>query len=866
MAGITFYTYIKSVSPPKGIYSQGVNTLKSVSEVFTLTDNFAIYGGYNFAKAKIKIIKPNGDTAETFTQDNPYSSSSDTQNYRNYRFPSVAVNFDTIGDWKVIYAVWATNESYNNASGQPLKATFTFSVIEQKRALAKWNIASMLDRVISVCEPLRAGEESRFFIDEEQNKIFKNIEAPEMSFSKSTLREVLQEIGKVVHGEPRLTPQKVNGKWKYRISYDLFTKPVKGTFIRQGLAEYASEYLDNYATDLDSNAENLVSQLDSDSGTIAEPYAGGFKSVRGNSSYAMLEESDLEFETQFNFYDSKTMQYEDNAIGAYLVEKADYETMSSYSEAYPYARCYAMYYEKGQKNVKGLFFKVDKSKYSAYKNYAIINILRQAKGDSGYTNNNYQDMSFNIEYTPIYSGRISQSKMYVGGNQLKTTQIINQSANLIETRYYGEMLKGNIAKMGNVEIKRSYRVPKQYMIPKTGQLYNKDYYVSSVVVEILPIGFNLTVGLTKDFNKLSQYIGISSDKRLSEVSQDEAYNRDLLYREYIVLGDKSGSDSNTILGDEAKQGIAKVFTTGSTDYRVNNVFIHGETYSDNDLSYFLLPVISSAFGNSVSFRAEFKNNYSAGSIVHKDSDNSAWYQDESAYGDFYGRLYYLCFYFQTQGRGKDYDWSSGKYLTFPKVDSDYLVQPNFMSCQHMVVRKDSKERLAVNFQVDFVSNREDLIIGSGIAKCSPLVSKASAGSSWNEYKTVLYILPRKISKFASNVVDLGLSDEEMSSILLNGGAMRHEVYCSSFDSGITISNNNKFYNSGESWVIAKQLVKTTTTDSEDEKGNIVVEKEYKGGEILLLCNTAFNKGDEFKTIYLNAKREVFNTDCWTDKR
>ena len=415
------------------------------------------------------------------------------------------------------------------------------------------------------------------------------------------------------------------------------------------------------------------------------------------------------------------------------------------------------------------------------------------------------------------------------------------------------------------------------MIPKTGQLYNKDYYVSSVVVEILPIGFNLTVGLTKDFNKLSQYIGISSDKRLSEVSQDEAYNRDLLYREYIVLGDKSGSDSNTILGDEAKQGIAKVFTTGSTDYRVNNVYIYGKTYNNNELSKFLLPVISSAFGNSVSFRAEFKNNYSAGSIVKKgdgeETDSkgnkntiTAYYQDESAYGDFYGRLYYLCFYFQTQGRGKDYDWSSGKYLTFPLVDSDYLVQPNFMSCQHMVVRKDSKERLAVNFQVDFVSNREDLIIGSGIAKCSPLVSKASAGSSWNEYKTVLYILPRKISKFASNVVDLGLSDAEMSSILLNGGAMRHEVYCSSFDSGITISNNNKFYNSGESWVIAKQLVKTTTTDSEDEKGNIVVEKEYKGGEILLLCNTAFNKGDEFKTIYLNAKREVFNTECWTDKR
>lgn len=137
--------------------------------------------------------------------------------------------------------------------------------------------------------------------------------------------------------------------------------------------------------------------------------------------------------------------------------------------------------------------------------------------------------------------------------------IYNQQSNVIESRYYGENLKGVIARIGNVEKSITYNLARLADIPKAGQMYNDDYYISRFPWSIRPTYIKCTIGLSKDFNRLSQYIGISSVKRFSEVSQNQAIERNLLFREYIVVGKEEDPDSDSLIGDNFLSAISNTF-------------------------------------------------------------------------------------------------------------------------------------------------------------------------------------------------------------------------------------------------------------------------------------------------------------------
>ncbi len=118
-----------------------------------------------------------------------------------------------------VYVV--TYELYDYANGQRQdflkKAVYTFAVVENKLPLKPWTISSVINRLLDLCEPIRRGESPRFRLQGVQanGSITENsladrldkIISPEFSFTKQTLRECLQEIGRAIHGEPRLTPK-----------------------------------------------------------------------------------------------------------------------------------------------------------------------------------------------------------------------------------------------------------------------------------------------------------------------------------------------------------------------------------------------------------------------------------------------------------------------------------------------------------------------------------------------------------------------------------------------------------------------------------------------------------------------------------
>ncbi len=533
---------------------------------------------------------------------------------------SADVNLDIVGTYQIKYSGKIQKHTVVDGFPYPTRdyaISFYIVVLENRLPLKKWTITDVINRTLDLAEPIRKGEKPRFRLNglradgtiiTEDNKQegevvgqaaqFDKILAPEMSFTKQTLRECLQDVGKVIHGEPRLTPKKDNDGWYYEVTYDMYASQEKSNiYTVPYIKNTVSQIIDSYTSYLDSNAENLVNQLDKYSGVIVEPYADGAKTLRAENTYVRIEDGNAVIATQYPVYSVDKLEYvyadgdgiKSLDITPWLFEKSVYDTqLKSYEEQYPYSKAYGIYYTQGSKNISGLFFKVDAAVLAAFKEYAIFNIIKQAGNNTAKLPNssNYPAMSFRVTYTPFYNARVGQTKAYYKDFIRPAALIYNQQSNVIESRYYGENLKGAVARLGTVEKSKTYLLAKLSQIPKAGQMFDKDYYISAVAVEFLPTIIKCTIGLSKDFNRLSAYIGISSVKRYSEISQTQAVERNTLYREYIVIGKKEAGDKDCLINDIFLFWVALTFFQGIESAvsglgRITNVCAWGTTYQGN---------------------------------------------------------------------------------------------------------------------------------------------------------------------------------------------------------------------------------------------------------------------------------------------
>lgn len=645
-----------------------------------------------------------------------------------------------------------------------------------------WNIATVIDRLLMIAEPLRRNDgAARFSLDSSIRSRLSAIEAPEFAFTTDTLREALNQIGGFIHAMPRLKrwyPTPVND-FQYVVSFDFY-----GGMEESSAASYpyvAESYgadIESYATKLDSQVNNLVNSMQDGSGTITEPYYDGYKTVRTETAYARISDSGMIIETQFPIYDVIAVKagilpgqtYEGGDITPYVFESADYSRMSSVMGTYPTSKMYAVYFVQGEKNIMGLDFKRPNAISEALEKYAIVNILRVTSGHNDFdmlTGNDpdpnaYAQLAFQVTYRPIWSARVQQTKSNISGILKPRALAYNQSANLIESRYYGENLKGTIARIGNVGRSRTFIGQKLSSIPKCGQLFDEDYYIAGVSVEWGVYDYKCTLALSKDFNRLSQYIGIDAQKRYYEVSEKAAYNRNINFTDYLVIGDSMGEADDTYFNNVS--GLYQIIFTFSSvaKSRITHVLASGYSNSDvtePDLPTMLLPVIACAFGNSMVFSFTYADNYSAGnqSVYNNissqtgEGDVTGYFQQGTAYADTYGRMEYLRWDMKRTTEAQDTlteQTRTGTALPqyVPMAMGDTVLTTG---SKPMWIKKDSREKISVNYQIEFVTNRKNLVIGSGFAKTCPLVYNRTSGGAQ------LWILPNKINKFAQTIDTAG---------------------------------------------------------------------------------------------------------------
>lgn len=880
------------------------------------------------------------------------------------------------GTYTVTYYYWITTI---NGAPKSVSVTFDILVVQNQHPLKKWTITDCINRILDLAEPIRSDENPRFILQGAENgtpykagsqaELFDKVLAPQFAFTKSTLRECLQQCGKVIHGEPRIDiGTNADGSFYYLVKFDLYGQTEQSNiYSKKYIAKTVSQAIDSYATHLDSNAENLVNQLDKYGGVIVEPYAGGYKTVRTESLYVRITDENMMIPTQYPIYSIEKLecgvipQNETAAtppidITNWVFESTLYNSqLSSYSSEYPYSKAFGLMYTQGQKGITALNFKPENPISSVFENYAIVNILESATNKNINITTGYPLLAFRVTYTPFYNSRVSQTKVNYQDYPYGAALIYNQQANVIESRYYGENLKGAIARIGNVEKSITFILARFSEIPEAGQMYDADYYISAVSVEFMPTYIKCTIGLSKDFNRLSQYIGISSVKRFSEVSQTQSVERNLLYREYVVIGDQIETDVGLRIGATMLSAIGNTFTQQYTYSPLTNVLAWGKTYQGSDLPCVSLPVVSSAFGNSIAFSWEYEDNYSAGATSTYQvggggySGVTGYFQNNYQYTDYYGRMYYYGFDLQQNGELPTVTYtptditssvtytiasdaksatinipnpngyevtvsysamqsvSSGSPIgmsgSFTTTGTSYTIVPQVgnatftsvtinsateqvpdysfesqssigcalpqgtiplsttysffgtLGTSPYVLRKDNREKLQCNVQIDFVTNRDGLIIGSALASYCGVVRGSDSSLAAR-----LYVFDQPINKFINHVE--GALNIDLSTVPSVG-----ELFVSppnDYKQFYLTAGN--FPASGKAWAIITQQTEGTPYQVEDEEGNVITVTDTKGGDVLLAQNMDITEGETFPTIYFTAKRKIFNTNCWVANR
>lgn len=803
-------------------------------EISSITDTFKPGTGIahdiiqsNEGNPSIKIIAPDGT---------PTIIASDITSSGSYIFKQSGV-------YRIKYSFYFYSNSLAGESG-PYQgnATFTIAVIPNYDPLPKWNIRGVIERVLNLAEPHTVNVEPQFKLDPAQAVEFEKIESPEFAFTGLTLKGILDQIGGFIHGVPRLI-RGDSGKLD-TVHYDMLGETEQALladpkFDGQCVTLIKTHNIENYATELDSTAENLTNTLDPQEGATIEPYKGGFKTVRSEEQYSRITDGNMVIETTLPVYSVQKLEVitPDGKVGditSYVFEGAEYGRLSSFEGNYPTSKAFAIYYSLGERNIKGLNYKSPTVIGGAGAKYSIANIIKAATGwdirsDDDKTDkwsDIYPRLAFRITYTPIFSARILQHKPYYTAGEMPSTLIYNQGANLIETRYYGENLKGTIARMGNPEQVRTYKVSGRpagtMLIPKVGQMWRDDYFVSAVTCAAHADHVDCTIGLSKDFNRLSQYIGINSEWRAYEVSERRAFKRDMVYRDFVVIGDSIERDERQ-LNTNSLFFIMNTFLQSTANdmrpYRYS-VAVAGVTTTDSLGNEYkvTLPVTSAVVGNTLLFNFGMQDNYSAGAKSVPDGAGkvSGYWQTDVVYSDYYGRAAKLDFTLKTFGKEGQYGDTTGFELPQGDHMADGGAPVSTTRDRSLVLDKDGSEIIRMNYQIAYVSNWRDLIIGPAMTRNNPMISRLKV-----EHDAILYILPSKIGRFDARI------DKSTAAAWIEidrAISMGNDVF---FDP-ITATAD------GVAWAIADKAT----------------------GEILLARNVEVKNGEEIKLPHLGVTHEI----------
>lgn len=662
---------------------------------------------------------------------------------------------------------------------ETFKNELSFAAFTQIAPKTQPTITSVCQRLLSSGITRRVGidkgaeiQKQEYVLDENFAQEYKNVTAPEFSFTNCTLWDALSQVGGYIHAIPRLVPLSTTDDTHYKVTFDKLGGSEQAPTMPPMIYQDSTIDSNEWCGKITSPAQNLCNTTD-EGGAITE-FGNDYITVRTEDGNIEINGDNVLIRTSLPIqqliklecgfipdYNSGNTPVGD--ITAYAYEDAEYSVLSSYwGTAYPYSKAWALRWKQGGNIIDGLTFKQEgqTSVSEAFNNTAIVNIIN-AKTGIGLkpinTSNGewYRRLAFKVTYVPIATARVEAVKpVLTDGGETSNALVYNQGANVAETSFYGEKMRGAIARLGQDVEQRTYDIKTYSQMPKVGQILDGKY-IATVDAEYDITRIRITVTLAKNFNQLSQFVGLNSNYRLYDISEKQSVERHIHYAERIIVGKSAyasrysyQSNGNTVV--DTHNTILRYFTlmmkrtfdrgawsADESDYIINKImcaFVSFDKFNASD--GVLMPVVAFPFGNSICFNISFYDNYGAGFQSSNDFENekNKATQRLVPYTDVYGEFSKMSLFMSDNAWTPSFNEQKdgGKAMLYPEGTSlgkygfTTLEATGNLDDYALKIDKDSREQIDVSYQVHYVSDSDDIIVCPGLASFNPYVSKEEA--------------------------------------------------------------------------------------------------------------------------------------------
>lgn len=653
-----------------------------------------------------------------------------------------------------------------NKNGGSLRIEWKGINVRQNKVIADYlKISTVLEKVVSLTN-------NKYSIDPQILKFTNTLNCPDMTFTNGNyLYDVLEQIGREFYGIPRLLEDNI-------ITFDILDNSTFAT--RQLSFWTDKDVLGSERQDLDQVASGFISRVSNmvpEEDYTIYPAPGLWTTPRSDNkknASTYVESFAVSVDKPIYRINRVTIK---NAIEGmpefplditeYVYQDVVYNSLNDNAKG----KGLALVWSQGDTFIRGLGQLPEESKLFAMlgwqpDRYVIDNIIEDIIAKSGsdsvlnkqHPNSLPGEILFQVEYQGYTNTTLYIENPDRKNNKYAMYSVFNQEDNTISDSRFGNGALTVLKRHNTNMIQKEYQAYSLLKLPLLGEsinISNSPYYIDNLTYEFNNEYTKATCNFSKNYNKINPRTAINSEYRQYELKSDTIVDRVINFNEYCILGDND-TLTEKITNDTAWKNIIRDSFLMNNHIKPECFYIN--CYNDQNLkriSYITtdvvgfdknddpifetvtknvegiaLPISYNRIGTSINFSASMYDNFSAGFASARENTKPDNLERVQSYVRYVGddSLNQLPYMRVTIGSLNNYvknytTTKNGVKIsladTFPGVA--WLDQPtvslNDVCFSNLFkVYKDQKEALKFNYQMHFISNRDDLFIHKGFTK------------------------------------------------------------------------------------------------------------------------------------------------------
>ena len=521
-----------------------------------------------------------------------------------------------------------------------------------------------------------------FYVDPNYVNALANTQVIENFYSQKNLWEILVEAGNYIHSIPEI---KFGEDDRFMITFSPLGRTDEKTSANRPQSIMNFQGVQDYVSSVSSYITNMV-QLGGQVSewiapkTTSEQYLVYNDTVSLIVSKPIIELLSIIVKCNSSSYTGIGISNGATAdMTQYVFEENVYKVIDIDPAVIP-NKGVSLYYSLSDNVIRGCDFRtptantgdvqddyaIKKVIYSAFKGYTV------SASASPWKDIKVNDFTFLVTYRTKDSVRVSQSRpdirKYLMASRFDpypiNGQFNNQEDTLVDSVKFGLNVYGKLIRTGNKEYTVTEWSPDWNSVRRKGELYriNGDlYYAARIHSVCYSEHIESEVTFSKDFNALSSVIGIPSEPRFYEISEQSAIRREVEINDILYLTTAPADDLTTSQTEMYRRS-SKIFDlifSGAEYAKYALTAFKGDKNSAEKISNvygeptflkeIVTPLSSYSCGTTLTYTWDMADNYGAGdkvSEVEGTLPGTINYRSLSAvpYTDIYGKAPLIDFF------------------------------------------------------------------------------------------------------------------------------------------------------------------------------------------------------------------------------